>query len=568
MLIDFLRVNDRVYAAEYSAEGMANDQPTFELAAASQDWLMASAHIRESGPLWISGLDEGLDGSAQKTLLDAAGCIFRRLQQVDGKKDRARMQVWIERLVTHHQGNLKKWLDEAETTDQHRHNWHVVMDLGLTLVRILFGENVLSLGFRSLDKHDLKMLLEKYHAHPKALSSAFLKMVYDSLFAFEQGDPLRPRLAAGAAIRTVLSMFLNYKGSVLWKLNAGVGDAIFTPYYKLLKHRGVKFRFFHRVTALRGAGGNINSIDIARQMRLKKGIADYDPLCRVGDLDCWPDRPRYEQLRKGRKLERRADNLESFWCRWQFSGYEKARTLRRGRDFDAVILGIGPGAFQHLCKDLNSNRKWRRMVRSTATVQTQTMQLWPLLDLKELGWVHGPVQAGFETTGYSTWVDMSHRLAEESWDLPKPESSASFCGVLEDAPAIPDADGWKFPRLQDDRVSACATHWLRTNVSHIWPEAFDPDGEFREFILKTQHDVDVPGLSQQYFRANIDPSDRCVLSLPGSVRHRLSAGESGFNNLFLAGDWVNNEFNVGCVEAATLAGLAAARAVEQADLKQ
>jgi hypothetical protein len=42
---------------------------------------------------------------------------------------------------------------------------------------------------------------------------------------------------------------------------------------------------------------------------------------------------------------------------------------------------------------------------------------------------------------------------------------------------------------------------------------------------------------------------------------RLSAGESGFGNLYLAGDWVLNGLNGGCVEAATMAGMAAARAL-------
>ena len=45
-------------------------------------------------------------------------------------------------------------------------------------------------------------------------------------------------------------------------------------------------------------------------------------------------------------------------------------------------------------------------------------------------------------------------------------------------------------------------------------------------------------LQSQYWRANIDPSERYVLSLAGSTKYRLKAGESGFDNLYLAGDWV------------------------------
>jgi uncharacterized protein with NAD-binding domain and iron-sulfur cluster len=52
-----------------------------------------------------------------------------------------------------------------------------------------------------------------------------------------------------------------------------------------------------------------------------------------------------------------------------------------------------------------------------------------------------------------------------------------------------------------------------------------------------------------------------VQSPPGSAAHRLRADESGYDNLFLAGDWVNCGLNAGCIEAAVLGGLEAANAV-------
>ena len=69
------------------------------------------------------------------------------------------------------------------------------------------------------------------------------------------------------------------------------------------------------------------------------------------------------------------------------------------------------------------------------------------------------------------------------------------------------------------------------------------------------------------------PSTRCssssgisctsflVQCAPGTDRVRLRADESGFDNLFLAGDWTDNGLNAGCIEAATLSGLQAANAV-------
>ena len=48
---------------------------------------------------------------------------------------------------------------------------------------------------------------------------------------------------------------------------------------------------------------------------------------------------------------------------------------------------------------------------------------------------------------------------------------------------------------------------------------------------------------------------------PGHGRLRLPANESGYANLFLAGDWIDCGLDAGCVEAAVLAGLEAANAV-------
>jgi hypothetical protein len=49
-----------------------------------------------------------------------------------------------------------------------------------------------------------------------------------------------------------------------------------------------------------------------------------------------------------------------------------------------------------------------------------------------------------------------------------------------------------------------------------------------------------------------------VQSIAGSTRYRLHPAESGFRNLFLAGDWTYTPINIGCVEAACSSGKIAA----------
>ena len=77
-------------------------------------------------------------------------------------------------------------------------------------------------------------------------------------------------------------------------------------------------------------------------------------------------------------------------------------------------------------------------------------------------------------------------------------------------------------------------------------------------------------LAAQYLRANFVPSERYVLSPPGSTVHRLDAdalarddavGPDRVSNLILAGDWTLNGVNGGCVEAATMSGMQASRAI-------
>jgi uncharacterized protein with NAD-binding domain and iron-sulfur cluster len=65
----------------------------------------------------------------------------------------------------------------------------------------------------------------------------------------------------------------------------------------------------------------------------------------------------------------------------------------------------------------------------------------------------------------------------------------------------------------------------------------------------------------QYWTANVNPSDRYVLSLPGSLEHRISPLDMSYDNLTIAGDWTDCGFNEGCVEAAVMSGRLAAHAI-------
>ena len=65
-------------------------------------------------------------------------------------------------------------------------------------------------------------------------------------------------------------------------------------------------------------------------------------------------------------------------------------------------------------------------------------------------------------------------------------------------------------------------------------------------------------------RANVNPSDRYVLTLPGSSRYRISPLDDSYDNLTVAGDWTDCGLNEGCVESAVMSGRLAAHALSRA----
>jgi hypothetical protein len=95
----------------------------------------------------------------------------------------------------------------------------------------------------------------------------------------------------------------------------------------------------------------------------------------------------------------------------------------------------------------------------------------------------------------------------------------------------------------------------------------DPIG--MDFSLLKGYDESKMGLGvsrfdQQFWRANIDPTERYVLSPPGSTKYRLKAWGSGYDNLVLAGDWIYTGLNVGSVEGTVMGGRLASFAISGA----
>jgi hypothetical protein len=308
--------------------------------------------------------------------------------------------------------------------DPHLRHAFILVDIVATIVRGAFADGVMFHGLEVLDQFELRRWMKKHGAADITINSATVRGLYDLAFSFEDGNPAKPNIAAGVAIRGLFRMMFTYKGAVLWKMQAGMGETVFTPIYEVLRHRGVRFKFFHRVDALHlsEARNAVEAITVTRQATAE---GEYDPLVPVGPYSCWPAHPRYEQLAEGEELRAREINLESHWSPWEGAGQD---TLRQGEDFDLVVLGIPIAGLPNICSELlEASSRWRAMCANVKSVKTQGFQVWLNKDLAGIGWGSASPIVSAYVEPLDTWADMTHLLLAEGWgEDSRPKQLAYF----------------------------------------------------------------------------------------------------------------------------------------------
>ncbi len=431
-----------------------------------------------------------------------------------------------------------------------------LMELMLTMLRGTVADRLTVRGYDSVDHLDLREWLARHGASQSAIDSPLVRGHYDLSFAYEEGDPSRPSFPAGLALHLAMRMFLDYKGAMFWKTRAGMGDVVFAPLYQALRRRGVRFRFFHRLHRLHLSpdGRSVGGVTLGRQAKVIG--QDYDPLVRIRGLPVFVDRPDLAQLDAGQELL--GHDLESRGCGWPDAARVK---LTAGEDYDALVLAVSVGMVPHTCGELlEASDRWREMVARTGTVATQAFQAWLHADERSLGWRSSAATVTGCGEPFETFASTSHTLPFEEWPSDeRPLTSAAFCAALPETAIRGGAD-------PDELVRANSVRFLESRAPALWPESVGDAGGFRwDLLCGHGSDPETSGAARfgtQYWRANVDPSDRYVQALPGTGGYRLRADGSGFDNLFLAGDWVDTGLNAGCIEAATLAGIQAANAIQ------
>jgi uncharacterized protein with NAD-binding domain and iron-sulfur cluster len=487
--------------------------------------------------------------------------------------------------------NVRRFLENVVTNDDElRCKWEII-DLTLAILRgfltswppeeleesekrkwpiLLFDPR----GLDAINYMDCREWLRKNGASERAIYSAFVRGLYDLALAYENGDPDRPGLAAGQALRGSLRMFFTYRGSLFWKMRAGMGDVVFAPFYEVLKKRGATFKFFHRLENVKLGNPDklkpderpyIESLEFDVQAKIRGG-GEYNPLINVRGVPSWPSKPDYRQLVSGPRMQREGWDFEGHWDRRRVG----TTTLKVSRDFDCVVLGVSVGAIPYVCREIVSrNERWREMVENVKTVATQAFQIWMREDMSQLGWTEPPVTVSAFAKPFDTWADMGHCVPQESWRNP-PHSVAYFCGVLADPAMLPDRSDNGYPAKRNEEVQRSAINSLNGQVHHLWPKAVNSSGRFRWDLLVDPNERRVPKATKsatearfasQYWKANVNPTDRYVLALPGTLKYRISPLDNTYDNLTICGDWTDCGFNEGCVEAAVMSGRLAAHAI-------
>jgi len=509
-----------------------------------------------------SGLEEKIVATGEK--------LLRELQE------HIKSEQHDQDAITSAIDNFKRWIwdlvgDLVEENDLAR-RIYIILDLGMSLIHGMVKDGVLhwkdgklEMDYDVINEYDYREWLVKNGAHPEITAYCpFVTAMYDGPFAFKRGNALCPDVEAGTSLRIFFRLAFTCKEHVIWRMQAGMGDTIFAPWYELLvRDYGVKFKFFHEVKSMKLSTdkSEVDKIIIAKQVDLK--IPDlYEPLVDVKGLPCWPSEPVYKYIEdeQAEYLQKNNINLEMPWSDWEA---REIFELKKGVDFDTIIIGFSIASIPEICSELvDAFPSWYNMLEHVQAVQTQSWQLWFNADAAQLGIADDKLLSTYVET-MDTFSAMNQLLDREDWPKENlPKYIVYLCGAMQQSYLQMPFSSHTFPERQINESRQRLLEYIEKDFSHLIPDAYDKGGNFKwELLVDLNDGTGSERLNAQYVRPNIAPTDHYVLSVTGSSKFRLKTDDTGCHNLFITGDWIQNGFNAGFVEGAVVAGLTTARAV-------
>ena len=447
---------------------------------------------------------------------------------------------------------MNYWL-KADQTDPPIDNidWLGTAGLALAIVKGLVKDRVFAKGFDSIDAYDAKEWLLRHGAPQRALRNGNFVAGYSYAFAFTDGDPNQMNFAAGTALRSYFRMLFGSHGNLFFHMLGGMGEVFVLPYYDVLRRRGVRFHFFHKVTDLIPDGlGNLREIKFQVQAKTK-GPADYNPIAqyRPGPAAplrrTWLSHPDWAQLKKGPELKASGIDFESMLGPTPPGSTTKS--LLNSVDFDLCIVAIPPTALRLISGQLAADsRPWADMLANCGSSPTIAAQTWRTEDVRTYGgWSSRGLMTAYELP-LDTWADMSFLLKyEQPGPAGPPVSLSYFCGAV----LKPDAtDQVNLPAAEQTRAVTTVETWMSNMMLRAFPGLRAGPGNYQPE-------------TERISLINSDPAKLYITSPKGQTKYRLRPDGSGFANMFLAGDWTRHNFDCGAVESAIISARRCARAI-------
>lgn len=475
--------------------------------------------------------------------LEAAHYVALRLGDLADPADESLVANATERALAWFQAHDNP-LVKMENAD-----WFGLAALASTIVWGLFKDRVFATGFDAIDDRDAAQWLSDHGAPAAALRNANFAAGYSYAFAFDDGDPSRRNFAAGTALRGYLRMIFASHGNLFYHMRGGMGEVFALPYYDVLRRRGVRFHFFHKVTSLEPDGvGSLARVLFEVQAQPSAAydpIVTYQPDPAAPPRRTWPSRPLWEQLKNCAELSTSGIDFESF--HGPVPPGAGTKTLVAGQDFDLCILAIPSGMLRLIATPLGADSgAWRDFLANVGTAPTIAAQTWRKeSSTTYMGLSRQLLMTGFELP-LDTWADMSFLLPFEQ-PLPdgsRPKDLSYFCGAVPHGnnpvgPDLPDAE-----QVRADQIVGA---WMGDHLARAFPGLGARDGYLPEI--------------ERIARINSDPAKLYVTSPAGSTRYRLRPDASGYANMFLAGDWTRHNFDCGAVESAIISARVCSRAI-------
>jgi uncharacterized protein with NAD-binding domain and iron-sulfur cluster len=440
----------------------------------------------------------------------------------------------------------------------------ILFELALAIATGFLSDELWRAGsFEKIDSEDLRHWLRRHGASQLACESSLVRTWYDATISYRNGQQGDPSCSAGVAVQAMLRSILTYKGAFAFQMRAEVGDSYIAPLVRALELLGVKFHFYHRVTELRVS----SATQSVEELVINQQIANPPKKTEFLDVHFGPEEDR--KVRKGwpsaalqPAAQGHAFPLDSYYSNVQ----HRAITLRRSVDFDVVVCALPVGVVQDVLVDsrlgplANLDGPWREMFEHLRLTESQAIRMWFKVSLTELGWRHEPPILSGTDWPHSTWEDNSQ--AKDIQNFPQndqPGTIGTLFGPLETGAGDIRSPNHYASQLQIAQRNAQT--FLYQSMPALWPGLVEGNAIAWSKFIDLEGRSGEQRFGFQVVAANVGPNESYVVAWPGSLKYRARPDESGYQHLYLAGDWTRNGIEAGTVEGAVISGLKAAHAI-------